>query len=141
MAKQNRRNFRNILINPEAQIRYGMMFLAVSILVHAVTTVLVIQLYIAYRSEVIESSNLSMGFILSGMILLYLLLYGFSFLLGLLISHRLYGPLVNLERILVKLNRGEYSSRIVLRKYDDVKVKEIAELVNQLADKLEQTKR
>lgn len=137
MRNKNRRYIRNLLINPEAQIRYGLFFMAASILVHAVTTVLAIQIYAQFTAPAAQEETMSFKFILSVIAVLYLVIYGFSFLLGLLISHRLYGPLVNIHRAMTKIKDGDFSARIVLRKNDDQKLKELADTINECAAKLE----
>lgn len=134
--KQNRRKIKNLLINPEQQIHYGTLFLAVSIGVHAVATGLVYALYVGWREDLIEISRSSMWMMIGGMIVVYGLLFVFSFVLGLMISHRLYGPLVNFQNHFQKVKAGDFSSRIVLRKLDDIKLKEIAEMVNQMTERL-----
>ncbi len=133
---QNRRRLKNLLINPEQQIRYGTLFLAVSMCVHAVATGLVYAIYVAWRDQIIQLSQTSLVTMVGGMIAVYFLLFAFSFVLGLMISHRLYGPLVAFEHHFRKVQEGDLNSRVVLRKADDVKMKELAEMVNQMTARL-----
>jgi signal transduction histidine kinase len=67
---------------------------------------------------------------------IYVLFYVAAFLLGIAISHKIYGPFVNIERMLNRYLAGDYSDRIKLRKDDDAKVHEVAVAINKLADKL-----
>lgn len=135
---QNRRRLRNLLINPEQQIHYGTLFLAVSMCVHAVATGVVYALYMAWRDDVIQLSQMSLLTMIGGMLTVYVLLFAFSFVLGLMISHRLYGPLVAMDHHLTAVEAGDFSSKITLRKLDDEKLKEIAEKINRLTDRLSQ---
>lgn len=137
MEKKNRRYLRNFLINPSAQTRYGTLYLGVSILVHAITTLLIIRLQLMLQSEDFDRSAIPLTYIVALTIFVYAILYSFAFFLGLMISHRLYGPLVNLSKHVKNWNEGNFSDRIVLRKNDDESLKELAGQLNQLADKLQ----
>ena len=57
------------------------------------------------------------------------------FLLGLILTHRLIGPLQRLEDDLTKISFGDYSIRLKLRKDDDLRP--IAEVINKIINKLE----
>jgi len=57
------------------------------------------------------------------------------FIVGLVLSHRLIGPLNRLENDLKKIAEGDYSIRLAVRKDDDLKP--IANAVNKIIDKLE----
>ncbi len=57
------------------------------------------------------------------------------FLLGLILTHRLIGPLKRLEDDLTKISEGDYSIRLKLRKDDDLRP--IAEVINKIINKLE----
>ena len=59
----------------------------------------------------------------------------FLFLLGLILTHRLIGPLERLEDDLTKISFGDYSIRLKLRKDDDLRP--IAEVINKIINKLE----
>ncbi len=133
---ENRRQFKNLLINPERQVHYGSVFLAVAIGVHSVATILMYFLYNAWTSQAFETSTFSMYLMIGGLVFIYLMVFGFAFMLGLVISHRIYGPLVNFDRHIANIKKGDYSSRIVLRKNDDIKLKQMADSLNDLADRL-----
>ena len=59
----------------------------------------------------------------------------FSFLVSIVLSHRVAGPIIAIERQLLALCEGQYSKRIHLRKYDELNG--IAESVNKLSEVLE----
>jgi signal transduction histidine kinase len=67
--------------------------------------------------------------------LIVLLFSVINFWFGLRISHRIGGPMVNIQRILEQAQRGNYKSRITLRSKDYLH--EIADSVNLLLEKLE----
>lgn len=107
--------------------------------VHALATGLVYMVYLAWRDQLVQLTQTSLYTMVGGMVVVYVLLFAFSFVLGLMISHRLYGPLVAFENHFKKLKQGDFSSRVVLRKADDEKLKELAEYVNQLTVRLSET--
>ena len=84
-----------------------------------------------------EGSSASLTLLVLLLVAVYILIYGFAFVLGLILSHRIYGPLVNFEKALRKFKEGDFSARVHLRKNDDGKLKEVAELLNSLAADLE----
>ncbi len=137
MKPKNRRHLKHFLIYPKAQIQYGSLFLAASILVHVVTTVIVVQFYQIYQSDQVSINRDTFLVTLGLLALNYILIYGFAFLLGLIISHRIYGPLVNFQRQIDRLKSGDLSARIVLRKNDDPRLKLLAESINQVAENLQ----
>jgi signal transduction histidine kinase len=67
--------------------------------------------------------------------LIVLLFSVINFWIGLRLSHRFGGPMVNIQRILEQAQRGNYNSRITLRSKDYLH--EIADSVNLLLEKLE----
>ncbi len=58
---------------------------------------------------------------------------------GIVLSHRLAGPMERLERDVKKISEGDYSKRIKVRKSDDIKP--LVDALNILLDKMEGTKR
>ena len=56
------------------------------------------------------------------------------FIWGAMLTHRLIGPLERLEDDLKKIDEGDYSVRLSLRKDDDLKP--VADVVNNIIDKL-----
>ena len=59
--------------------------------------------------------------------------------IGLLISHRIAGPVYRMITFMDKVTGGDYSQRIKLRKNDDLK--DLADAINRLIDKLESEKK
>ena len=52
------------------------------------------------------------------------------------LTHRYYGPLVSIEKFVDQVADGDYSSRVALRKKDELQ--RLATKLNQMADNLEQ---
>jgi signal transduction histidine kinase len=67
-----------------------------------------------------------------------ILLSVFASILFMLYSHRLFGPIVAIERHVNNLCQGIYTSKITLRNYDEWK--EIARGLNQITGVLQETK-
>jgi len=57
------------------------------------------------------------------------------FILAIILTHRLIGPLNRLERDLKRISEGDYSVRLKLRKNDDLRP--IADTINTIIDRLE----
>ena len=54
---------------------------------------------------------------------------------GVILTHKLIGPLERLEEDLRKISNGDYSMRVKIRKDDDLKP--IADVINNIVEKLE----
>lgn len=138
-GSSRRRRIRNLIVSPATQIRYGALFLALTIAANIVLTALATNLYYAWMNGTMETSQ--KGVIVTSLalcVLAYILIYGFSFLLGLLISHKTLGPTVPIQRYIEQLQEGKYSDRLKLRDQDEPRMIEIANALNALATKLEQ---
>jgi sensor histidine kinase YesM len=135
--KTNRRNLSNWLVNPSAQIKFGTWFLSASLIVHLVITVIAIRFYMSWltRSEDISGERLIIYLVLIGAI--FVLFYALAFAMGIVISHKIYGPFVNINRRLQEYIQGDYKNRIKLRQGDDEKVAELAANINRLIDRLD----
>ena len=73
-----------------------------------------------------------------GLILLTVLIFSlFNFWVGIRLSHKIAGPLVQVQRVLEFALRGEYETRIKLRSGDFLH--EFGDNINSLLDKLEHT--
>lgn len=137
MAKeQKQRRLKNILISPDSQIRFGAAYLAMTIIANVVVTALGLNLYYYW----VNNSGGDMSFlamIIGGCVVVTLAMYAFAFLLGLMVTHKIFGPIVPIQRTLNRLKAGEYSARIHLRKTDELQMKLLAESINELAALLE----
>jgi signal transduction histidine kinase len=68
--------------------------------------------------------------------LIILIISGFNFWFGMRLSHRIVGPMIQIQRVLERAKKGKYESRINLRTHDYLH--EIAEDINLLLEKLDQ---
>ncbi len=59
----------------------------------------------------------------------------FALVAGVVLSHRLFGPLVSINRHIATLREGQYSARLQLRSSDDMS--ELKDSLNDLAEALE----
>ena len=137
----SRRRWKNLLISPASQVRYGTIFLALAIMSNVVLTLIATNIYFSWMNGTMETTKA--GVIVTSLalcLLAYILIYGFSFLLGLLISHKTLGPTVAIQRYIEKLKAGQYGDRLKLREQDEPRMQEIAEALNALAAKLEREK-
>ncbi|UCD55796.1 MAG: HAMP domain-containing protein [Candidatus Omnitrophota bacterium] len=57
------------------------------------------------------------------------------FIWGVILSHRLIGPLARLQKDLKKISDGDYSIRLKVRKNDDLRF--LVDAINKIIDKLE----
>lgn len=55
--------------------------------------------------------------------------------IALVVSHRIAGPLIRIERIIDEIGRGNFKARLTLRKNDQLK--EIAEAINRMSELLQ----
>jgi len=137
----SRRRWKNLLISPDTQIRYGALFLALAIMSNVALTLLATNIYFSWMNGTMDYSKTSVIVTsLSLCLLAYILIYGFSFILGLLISHKTLGPTVAIQRYIEKLKEGKYGERMKLRESDEPRMQEIAEALNALAAKLDREK-
>jgi signal transduction histidine kinase len=145
----HKRKLTNFLLQPLLQIRLGMYSILLS-LGFGVTlaTIFYFNFYRFYdlvleltdlRAEVNEILN----DYLDGLKIWLLLGFGFYFLLTVAVSifftHKLVGPTYAFRRHIRELIRGNYASRVNLRKHDAFQ--EVADDLNELASTLESVRR
>ena len=130
---KNRRSLRNYLVSPDSQIRYGLLFLALSGSVHVVLTAVTVVAYGSLRATG-EDAPLPMWIVVVFLLGAYLILQGFAFILGLIISHRIFGPLVPMMKFVEDMKNGDYSGRVILRSGDDQALQNFATALNELAE-------
>src|SRR4051794_37960518 len=87
-----RRKLKNFLIFPESQVRYGVLFLALATFTHVALTFGALKIYSAWSIED-DSNGLPIWLVVAGMVLVYFVLQAFAFVLGILMSHKIFGPL------------------------------------------------
>ncbi len=134
------RSLKNFIIEPFAQIRLGAYVLFVSLLFILLITSVVSRAFLA-QYEIVLQPERSVGWEqglqdvfnrgsveLAVVLILYVLAL---FFVVIRMTHRIYGPLVSINRFVEQLTKGEYDKRCTIRKDDDLK--QLAHKLNELA--------
>lgn len=147
--KDNRRKLSGLIVRPRAQLKYALSMTGASVVI---TIFLVVSVALSFKSlmqrwgdmaevdpelAVVFNNSLVPGMMeLIGAVVLVAVL---MVILLIKSSHRFYGPIVPIQRHIESLIKGDYSSRINLRKGDELV--EIGESLNKLAETLQTGKR
>lgn len=142
---ENRRKVQNYFVDTKAQIRLAVPFfvlLTVScgliiylfIMISSLLGMYVDEVGLAVWAEVSET-NVQVFWVCAGGVACLGLLCG---VLWLNASHRIFGPMVKIQRHIDDLMAGRYDSRIQLRRFDEFQ--DLAEQLNQLSVTLQQKK-
>ncbi len=145
----HKRKLSNFLLQPLLQIRLGLYAIVLSLLFSASIAAIIYTHFFRFYDLVLELTDLRDDvevilksyvqgmalWVLVAMVVYFLITVGVS----IFFTHRLVGPTYAFRRHIRELTRGNYSSRVVLRK-DDAFL-EVAEDLNELAQTLEQLKR
>lgn len=142
---RDRRTLRGLLIKPKEQFKYSFLLMGGGMLVLTIFIGLVIfslsrtigLLEAAYGldSEVAQAIRGSLTSTLAVTFLVSAILTAFTFLLGIQLSHRIYGPLIPLQRHIKEMQMGNFASRVKLRKNDELL--ELQDSLNDLASTLQ----
>lgn len=140
------RKLRNFLIRPNQQVLYVLVLLgfgwgalvAYIVFFFVFLKGVVNQLGSTYNldSEVVYSLVSSLNWAIGGAFLLGLILLICFVVAGILVSHRLFGPQVPMQRLIEDLIEGRFSSRGTLRKNDEFQ--DLMAALNRLASNLEE---
>jgi signal transduction histidine kinase len=142
----DRRSAQGTLVRPRQQLKYAMILvcggvLAQSVIIGSVVFVIhrsiqkVTELY-QLDPQIGDSITNSITSALTLTLLVGTAIAMAAILIGIRLSHRIYGPMVPFRRHIDALKKGEFSSRIRLRKDDDLI--EIRDALNDLAITLEE---
>ncbi len=147
MAK-DRRQRKNNIVRLGAQLRYfgyvNLVWTAISIIVLCGSSYLLNDSVrsLAEIENLSEETRQSLALLIRYPIYIAItcLLVGgiFAFLHSLRFSHRVFGPLVPLQNMIKNLTEGDYTTRLSLRKDDELQ--ELANSMNKLAETLESKK-
>jgi hypothetical protein len=139
-----RRTVRGLLVNPQAQLKYSFVAVASGLIILAIflATILAFlnqtfailqdsygldpQAGESVRSMVANNLWMGLGFAV--------LLGVMTFAMGIKFSHRIYGPMVPIQLHIAELKKGNYESRIKLRKHDQFT--DVKDSLNELAQLL-----
>jgi len=141
----HRRRFKNLLQRPRAQVRYILYFLASGTLLMILAFTFVLYLLSDLVGsmamvtglgdgvrESIQRAMISAWIVFSIVLLIFSLL---SVLTGLIITHRIFGPIVPIMRQIDSIKRGDYTARGKLR--DEDELQDVMQSLNELAEVLE----
>jgi len=95
-------------------------------------------LYVVEHLNVHRSYDILLYIRFSIIFVMVLIISGFNFWFGTRLSHRIVGPMIQIQRVLEKALKGKYDSKIQLRSNDYLH--EIAEDLNLLLEKLDDNK-
>jgi nitrate/nitrite-specific signal transduction histidine kinase len=142
-----RRSLKGLLIEPFKQIRFGVHVSIVSLIFSSALMVVTIRAFYKQYKQVIEWFQVAeitelmdndviisnIRSVLLVMILMIAVLHWVIFRR----THRMYGPMVAINRFLDDLKKGKFNQRVTIREKDDFK--ELVNKLNQLASTLEET--
>jgi cellulose synthase/poly-beta-1,6-N-acetylglucosamine synthase-like glycosyltransferase len=133
--KLGRRRLKNLLIFPESQVRYGLLFLTLATFTHVALTIAALKVYSGWVTSE-EDPAIPVWALIVGLFLIYFILQAFAFTLGLLMSHKIFGPLVPIRKLVSEMKAGQVPEPVKLRKNDEPMLVELADDLNSLAAKL-----
>jgi signal transduction histidine kinase len=139
-----KRRLRNYLLMPEIQIKFGIYSMVLTLVFAVIAIVIVysglkdlLDFVIALtdlQDEVIQQLGAQLVQISYSVIFLIIVYAALNILTAVALSHRMVGPVMAFTRHVKCLKRGEYSSRIHLRKNDDFR--DLERELNELAETL-----
>lgn len=142
----SKRKFSNFLLQPLLQVRLGLYAIILSIFFGlGVFTIIYVNFYKFYdlvleltdlREEVTEILNSYIQGVVIWLLLALFVYFVITVGISIFFTHRLIGPTFAFRRHIKELTRGNYKSRVNLRKGDAFT--EVADDLNELAAKLEQ---
>ncbi len=145
----HKRSIRNYVIEPFKQIKFGIYILTLCSFFLITSIALTTYAFFVQYEQIMEmfhvvDPNLRWELVLNDVFYqngLMILSFYFVFIAGLMsmvfiLTHRIYGPLVNIHRFIDELKKGNYACRISLRKKDELQ--KLASELNQLAEELEE---
>lgn len=145
---KNARNIHQFLIQPFQQIRIGIYFILLSLVFMFASAYIFFDITYDQHANVMKIFNVvetatkwdlvANDVVIRGLIKVSILLIGYSiatFIIAVLLTHRIYGPLVSISNFLDLLIKGDYSKRVTIRKKDELK--ELVSKLNKLAESLE----
>ena len=119
-------------LKPNIQYAFTSAFTLLSAVEIALFTFL---LYVFEHMNIHRSYDVLLYIRFSFIFIIVLVISGFNFWFGMRLSHRIVGPMIQIQRILERVLQGKYESRIQLRNTDYLH--ELAEDINKLIDDLE----
>lgn len=142
--RAHQRSMKNILLRPEFQLKYSFYFVGMTLVTMGAVFLLfllsledmITTLAVVYRiePEVVGAINQSLKTATFTTVTVALLFGVISVSLGIILTHRLVGPMVPIRRLIQQLSDGEYGAQGRLRTKDDYQ--EVMNELNELSKKL-----
>ncbi len=142
----SKRKLSNFLLQPLLQVRLGLYAIVLSVIFGlGVFTIIYINFYKFYdlvleltdlREEVTDILNSYINGVVIWLLLALFVYFLITVAISIFFTHKLIGPTYAFRRHIKELTRGNYKSRVNLRKGDAFT--EVADDLNELAAKLEQ---
>ncbi len=139
----HQRKWAQFYLFPGVQTRYALVNISAVLLGMWALTALVLKKFLPFFEYALNGTPITIpptdliSFLLWSFIAVSIGICIFTFILNVLVTHKMVGPVYAFERHVRNLIAGDYKSRTRLRKYDEFK--ELALLLNQLSDRLEKT--
>jgi signal transduction histidine kinase len=143
-SKGRRGGVRSKLVEPYFQIKLGLMFIVVnlifSVLIAGVVSWVLSDIFGAvktYFQLAGDDATLTLGKLSTPMFVIGTMVFGFiatTFYVAVHYTHKIYGPLVSINRFVDDMLEGRVPSRLALRDGDELQ--DLASKLNTLADKL-----
>jgi HAMP domain-containing protein len=143
------RNLSTILIEPFKQVKLGLYVISLSLGFVVLTGVLFISAFAEQYAHVMEIFNVvdpqfkwevvTNDVFFKNVYRLGFLLVSFVAVLFFVVfrtTHKYYGPLVSIDRFIEKVREGDYTTRVIIRKSDELQ--DLANSLNQMAETLAQ---
>lgn len=149
-GKRNRRLLRNRLLEPRIQLRYGAYFFLFSAAAILLASAVILRSARGVIGRILEQAGpeaTALRWIVEDAVLTAALqsawllpLFGIAgMVFGILVTHRILGPLVRIRRQIDALTRGEYDARCELRSGDELQ--DLADGLNGLGEALQRRQR
>lgn len=144
----NRRSLNHLLIKPHRQLKYsfflfgvGLILLATFMAIFMITlnqTISSLSSVYQFDPDVSQALRTSLVSAMIAVVSITAALAAISVGVGVVLSHRIFGPMVSIQRHVIEMNNGNYKSRVKLRKKDEFQ--DLANALNDLAARLESGK-
>ncbi|HVK61452.1 MAG TPA: hypothetical protein VM432_07875 [Bdellovibrionales bacterium] len=141
----NQRDLSNIFVNPRQQLKYSFVFFGGAIglmclyiiffLYYLSSTIASLANTFAVSPDVAQDLNRSILTASIALIAFSVTLTFVMFAAGIALSHRIFGPMIPIKRLIEQLRAGDYKARGSLRKKDEWH--DVMDGLNDLAEKLE----
>jgi len=149
--QRSKRNLRSLIIEPFQQLRIGLWAIGISVVFVVIIAAMISYSFYGQYQHMMEvfsvDPSLQWELVWNDAIItnVYIMISIFVSYLAIMcfvifkMTHKVYGPLVSIERFIKKLEGGNYSERIRLREKDDLK--RLASKLNELAESLDKSKK